>query len=141
MKSRGVIGGNVARIDAPGKVTGKATYADDIRRSNMIYGKILRSSVPRARVKRTDTSNAINLPGIAILTAKDIPGRNAAGPIIADQPILADKEINYFGEAVVLVGADSEASAEEALDMIKVDYEPLKAVLDPTEAMEEGAPQ
>ncbi|MFQ5835977.1 MAG: xanthine dehydrogenase family protein molybdopterin-binding subunit, partial [bacterium] len=137
-----VIGGNVARIDAPGKVTGKATYADDLRFSNMIYGKILRSNTtPRARLKRVDTSNVINLPGIIILTAKDIPGRNAAGPIIADQPILADKEINYFGEAVVLVGADSEASAEEALDMIKIDYEPLKAVLDPTEAMEEGAPQ
>lgn len=141
MNSKGVIGGNVARIDAPGKVTGKATYADDVRLSNMIYGKILRSNVPRARVKRIDTSNAINLPGITILTAKDIPGRNAAGPIIADQPILADKEINYLGEAVVLVGADSQESAEEALDVIKIEYEPLQAVLDPIEAMNEGTPE
>jgi CO/xanthine dehydrogenase Mo-binding subunit len=141
MTSKRVIGSNVSRIDAQGKVTGKATYADDIRRSNMIYGKILRSSVPRARVKRIDTSNAINLPGITILTAKDIPGRNAAGPIIADQPILADKEVNYLGEAVVLVGADTQESAEEALDVIKIAYEPLEATLDPIEAMEEDAPQ
>ena len=141
MKNRGVIGGNVVRVDAPGKVTGKATYANDLHFSNMIFGKILRSNTPRARLKRIDTSKVINLPGIIILTAKDIPGRNAAGPIIADQPILADKEINYVGEAVVLVGADSEESAEEALDMIKIEYEPLEAVLDPIEAMEEGAPE
>lgn len=136
-----MIGSNVSRIDAPSKVTGEATYADDLRLSNMIYGKILRSTVPRARVKRIDTSNAINLPGVTILTAKDIPGRNAAGPIIADQPILADKEINYLGEALVLVGADSQESAEKALDMIKIEYEPLQAVLDPVEAMEEGTPE
>jgi len=141
MTRKGMIGSNVTRVDAQGKVTGKATYADDLRRSNMIYGKILRSNVPRARLRKVDTSNVINLPGITVLTAKDIPGRNAAGPIIADQPILADKEVNYLGEAVVLVGADSQESAEEALDMIKIDYEPLEAVLDPIEAMEEGAPE
>jgi CO/xanthine dehydrogenase Mo-binding subunit len=141
MTSKGMIGSSVSRIDAPSKVRGKATYTDDLRLSNMIYGKILRSNVPRARLKRIDTSKVINVPGITILTAKDIPGMNAAGPLIADQPILADKEINYLGEAVVLVGADSQESAEEALDMIKIDYEPLEPVLDSIEAMEEGVPQ
>jgi len=141
MNSQRGIGSNVTRIDAPSKVTGKATYANDLNFNNMIYGKVLRSPLPRARIKGIDISEVKNLPGITILMGKDIPGRNAAGPMIADQPILADKLINFVGEAVVLVGADSEESAEEALKLIKINYEPLDAVLDPIEAMETGAPE
>ncbi|MFC1814614.1 xanthine dehydrogenase family protein molybdopterin-binding subunit [Thermodesulfobacteriota bacterium] len=141
MNSQAVIGSSIARIDAQGKVAGKAVYANDLNIHNMIYGKVLRGPFPRARIIKIDITKTESLSGITVLTHQDIPGRNATGPMIADQPILAAKEINFYGEAVMIVGADSEERAEETLDFIKVDYEPLEAVLDSQAALEEGAPE
>ncbi|UCG66735.1 MAG: xanthine dehydrogenase family protein [Deltaproteobacteria bacterium] len=140
MRQVEVVGRNVARIDAQSKVAGKAIYANDLNFNNMIYGKVLRSPLPRARIKGIDISEVKNLPGITILMGKDIPGRNAVGVMIADQPVLADEEVKYVGEGVVLVGGNSEQAAEDAIELIKVDYEPLEPILDPLEATAKDAP-
>jgi len=141
MDSHETVGRNVPRIDAVGKVTGESTYASDLKFNNMIYGKVLRSPFPRARIKRIDMAKAANTPGVVILTAKDIPGRNSVGVMIKDQPILAEGDVSFAGEAVALVGANSEEAAEEVLELIQVDYEPLEAIFDPVKANVEDAPQ
>ncbi len=140
MESQGVVGNSIKRIDAVAKVTGQAIYANDVDLNHIIYGKVLRSPMPRARIKRIDISGAKNLDGVTVLTHQDIPGRKTIGPMIADQPILADKEINFYGEAVVLVGANSEEQAEEALESVNIQYVPLVPILDPFEALKSEAP-
>jgi len=140
MSVRKVVGTSAKRLDAAGKVTGSAVYANDIRFQNMLHGKVFRSTLPRARIKKIDVSAVQALDPIVVLTHQDIPGKNAIGPMIADQPILAAGEINFYGEALAVVGASSEACAEEALDLINVDYEPLEPVLDPTAAIKAHSP-
>ncbi|MEW6674285.1 MAG: xanthine dehydrogenase family protein molybdopterin-binding subunit [Thermodesulfobacteriota bacterium] len=140
MKNLAVIGRSVPRVDAKSKTTGEAVYASDLRFSHMIFGKVLRCPYPRAKILKIDTRRAAAKTGITVLTCRDIPGKSTMGPMIADQPILADAEVNLYGEAVALAGASTEAAAEEALDLIRVAYEPVEAVFDPIAAQNEGAP-
>jgi len=140
MQAHEIVGRSIYRTDAPSKVTGGAVYANDLNFNNLIYGKVLRNPLTRAKINRIDTSGTDSMSGITVLTARDIPGRNAIGPMIVDQPILADNLVNFHGEALALVGADSEQMAEEILDLIKVDLEPLEAVLDPEAALQKKAP-
>ena len=137
-----VIGKSIPRLDARSKVLGEARYADDLSLPGMLYVKVVRSPHPNARIRSIDTSRARNYPGvISVLTAQDIPGEKLMGPIIKDQPVLCGEVVRYVGDAVALVGAETERAAEEALELIKVDYEVLAPVLDPLKAMEPGAPQ
>jgi len=137
-----VIGKSIPRLDARSKVLGEARYADDLSLPGMLYVKVVRSPHPNARIRSIDTSRARNYPGvISVLTAQDIPGEKLMGPIIKDQPVLCGEAVGYVGDAVALVGAETEQAAEEALELIKVDYEILAPVLDPFKAMEPGAPQ
>jgi CO/xanthine dehydrogenase Mo-binding subunit len=140
MDGQGIIGSSTERTDAAGKVTGKAVYANDVNFPGMIYGKVLRSELARARIKEIDVSGAEKLDKVVTLTHHDIPGKNAIGPMIADQPILAGKEVNFYGEAIVLIGADSEEKADEALDLINIEYESLEPVLDPIAALNKETP-
>lgn len=138
---RKIIGTAIPQKDARGKVLGEARYVDDLSLPGMVFGKVLRSPYPHARIRSIDTSRARIYPGIvAILTAQDIPGANSIGPIIKDQPVLCSDVVRYAGDAVALVAAETEIAAEEALAGIKVDYEPLPPVLDPLKALEPGAP-
>lgn len=140
--SRRIIGQPVPRKDARGKLRGEARYVDDLSLPGMIYGKVLRSPHPHARIRSVDVSRALKHPGvIAVLTARDIPGANSIGAIIKDQPILCGDVVRYTGDAVALVAAETERAAEEALTRIAVDYEVLPPVLDPLEAMGPGAPK
>jgi CO/xanthine dehydrogenase Mo-binding subunit len=108
----------------------------------MVHVKVLRSPHAHARIRSIHTSRASSCPGvIAVLTAKDIPGTNSIGPIVKDQPVLCGDVVRYVGDAVALAAAESERAAEQALEQIIVDYEPLAAVLDPLKALEPGAPQ
>lgn len=135
-----VIGKRVPRHDAILQVTGKAVYGDDVSRPGMLVAKVLRSKYAHAKILQVDTSAAEKLPGVlAVLTAKDIP-HNRFGFTHQDQPVLADDKVRYYGDAVAAVAAVSQDAAEEALALIKVDYEPLPAVFDPIEAMQPGAP-
>ena len=134
------IGKSIPRVDGMGKVTGEALYTTDIQLTGMLIGKIKRSPYPFAKIISIDTDKARKLPGVkAVITAKDVP-QIPFGPIIQDELPLADKLVRYVGEPVAAVAAVDAETAEEALDLIKVEYEELTPVFDPEEAMKPGAP-
>ncbi|MDP2659602.1 MAG: xanthine dehydrogenase family protein molybdopterin-binding subunit [Dehalococcoidia bacterium] len=135
-----VLGKSVARFDVREKALGAAQYIDDLVLPGMLWGKILRSTLPHARILRIDTSRAERLPGVAaVITAADVPDAKH-GPYIKDLPILARSKVRFVGEPVAAVAAVDEVTAREALELIEVEYDPLPAVFDSLEAMELGAP-
>lgn len=138
-----VIGTKVTRLDAKSKVTGKAMYVDDVMLPNMLYGKILRSPHPHARILNIDTSRAEQLLGVkAILTGRNVPKVYMVGIDVKDEPFLAwDGKVRFVGQEVAAVAATEEAIAEEALELIKLDYEELPAVLNVDDAIRPNAPQ
>ncbi|MCL5957713.1 MAG: molybdopterin-dependent oxidoreductase, partial [Chloroflexi bacterium] len=135
MSELSVVGQSVKRLDSFEKVTGKAKYVMDMKLPGMLYGKILRSPYPHAKILRIDTSQAEQLPGVkAVLTAGDLPDKlHGAG--LSDEPTLARDKVRFTGEAVAAVAADSLEIAEEALGFIEVEYEELPPVFDAEEAM------
>lgn len=137
-----VIGRRLPKIDSIGKVTGEAQYTVDLRVPGMIHGKILRSPVAHGRIKSIDVSKALKLDGVAaVLTAKDVPlNKFSFVQGLADKTMLCHNKVRYVGDEVAAVAAVSEDLAQRALDLIKVDYDPLPAVFDPEEAMKPGAP-
>jgi selenium-dependent xanthine dehydrogenase len=141
---QGVVGDRLDRVDAREKVLGTGEYVDDMKVEGMIYGSALRSKYPRALVKSIDISEALKHPEVeAVLTAKDVPGKRYIGHIIKDWPALIaeGEETRYLGDAVALVAARSKKALKEALELIKVEYEELKPLTSPEEAMVEGAPK
>lgn len=136
-----VVGKRVPRIDAVPKVTGKATYAGDLVLPGMLHGKLLRSPYAHAEIVHIDTRRAEKLPGVrAVITGKDFPGRNIGFmKKYSDRPPLALGKVRYVGEAVAAVAAEDEDTAEQALELISVEYKELPAVLTAEEAMREGA--
>jgi 4-hydroxybenzoyl-CoA reductase alpha subunit len=146
MSKYSVIGQRVRRVDGPDKVTGSAKYTFDMVLPNMLHGKILRSPYPHAKILNIDTSMAEKLVGVkAVITGKDTPGRKQGiwrrFPELCDEEILCREKVRYIGDPVAAVAAIDEDTAEEALDLIEVEYEPLPAVFDPLEAIKEEAPQ
>ena len=145
-----VIGTRPIRHDGVDKVTGRAKYGADINLAGMLHGKILRSPHAHARIRSIDTSRAEAMPGVkAVLTARDFPIVEDAildyfetrGSIrtVAENVLASDKAL-YKGHAIAVVAAESPHIAEEALDLIQVDYEVLTPILDVREAMREDAP-
>jgi len=134
--------GAEARSDYLEKVTGDARFASDIVVPGMLQGRILRSTVPHAKIRGIDASGALAMPGVvAVLTGKDLQGINSHwGLYLKDRPIIAIDRVRYVGEPVAAVAAIDEFAAEEALDAIVVDYEQLPFVVDAEEAMKPGAP-
>ncbi|HEV2283104.1 MAG TPA: xanthine dehydrogenase family protein molybdopterin-binding subunit [bacterium] len=133
-----VVGKSYPRADVRDKVTGSALYLEDLRLTGMLYGKVLRSPHSHARLVRVDTSRARALPGVrAVITGADFPFVH--GESIWDEPFLARDKVRYKGEAVAAVAAVDEETAEDALALITVDYEPLPAVLDLAGAVKPGA--
>ena len=93
-----IVGKPKPRLDARDKVTGKLKYIADTDYSNTLHAKVLRSPYPHARIKRIDISKAKALPGVvAVLTAKDVPGRNGFGAIVPDQPVLCGDKVRFVG--------------------------------------------
>ncbi len=139
MESSGIIGASIPRIDALDKVTGRSLYGADLNLPKMLCGKILRSPLPHARILHVDTSRAERLPGVkAVATGKDL--RVRYGLVIRDQPPFAEDRVRYIGDPVAGVAAINAEIAEEALGLIRVEYEELPPVFDPLKAMEPGAP-
>lgn len=139
-----VVGKGVRKVDGVLKATGKATFGADFSLPGMLHGKILRSTVPHAKILNIDTSKALKLSGVrAVITGKDFPWGLKYGftAITRDQTPLAQDKVRYIGDEVAAVAAIDEDIAEEALDLIRVEYEELPAVFDPWEAIKEGAPQ
>ena len=137
-----VVGKRLPRKDSWEKVTGRAKYADDITLPNMLYGKILTSPFPHAKIVRIDISKAEALPGVkAILTGTDVPDTlYGVSPARYDEHILAKEKVCHIGDKVAAVAAVDEVTCQKALELIDVEYEELPAVFDPIEAMENGAP-
>ena len=136
-----VVGKPLPRVDALEKVTGKAQYVYDMALPGMLWGEILRSPYPHARITRIDTSRASTHPGVlAVITGADLPYAKF-GAFVQDETALAVDKVRYMGEGVAAVCAVDERTALEALELIEVDYEPLPGVYDPEEAMKEEAPR
>jgi CO/xanthine dehydrogenase Mo-binding subunit len=106
----------------------------------MLWGEILRSRYPHARIRGIDTSRAQALPEVkAVVTAQDLPTRRF-GQMVIDEPLLATDKVRFMGEAVAVVAAVDQDTAKRALELIQVEYEELPPVLDPEAAMQEGSP-
>ena len=134
-----VVGHRVQRVEGFDKVTGDSEYIADIYLPGMLVGKVLRSPFPHARIRHIDTSKAEKLAGVrAVVTAEDTIKR-PWGAFFADQYILSVGKTRYVGEEVAAVAAIDTDTAEEAIDLIEVDWEPLPAVFDAEEAMKDGA--
>lgn len=141
-----VVGKSVKRDDIIEKVTGEGIYVADLKPVGMLYGKMKRSEVAHARIKSIDVSKALAYPGVkSVLTYKDVPRvlhygspHPRSASCTKDQYIL-DDTVRYWGEGIAAVAAISEEIADEALDLIEVEYEELPAVLTPEEAMKPGA--
>ena len=135
-----VVGKRVQRVEGFDKVTGDSKFIADIHLPGMLTGRILRSPYPHARIRAIDTSKAEKLRGVrAVVTAEDTLKR-PWGAFFADQYILSVGKTRYVGEEVAAVAAIDPDIAEEALDLIEVDWEPLAGVFDAEEAMQDGAP-
>ncbi len=137
-----VVGKSVERVDAVDKVLGKPIYTMDIVPENALYLKVVRSSVAHARLKRVDLSGAREFPGVvAVVTAQDIPGINESTALLPDKPLLATDRVRFVGEPIAVIASYDQSIAEEAVDLVKVEYEPLPAVYSPVEAMAANAPK
>lgn len=131
------IGKSVPRVDAKDKVTGTVKYVTDLTYPDMLWGAVLRSKYPHALIKNIDVRKAKAKPGVvAVLTHEDVPGLNAYGIIIQDQPVLCHDKVRFLGDAVAYVLAEDKRTADEALDLIEVEYEPLPVVTDMEEAIQ-----
>ncbi len=131
-----VIGTPRPKVDAYGKVTGRALYADDIMLPRMLYGKLLRSPHPHARILSIDTRRALELPGVfAVLTGEDLPQKFGILPSSQDEYALAIDKVRYVGDPVAAVAAADPDILDEALRLIAVDYEVLPALMSIDEAL------
>ncbi len=133
------VGKRVPKLDATDKVSGLTMYGHDMKLPRMLYGKILRSEYAHARILNIDTSRAERLPGVrAVITAADVPEIKIGWA--RDHPVLKSGKVRCFRDEIAAVAAVDEDTAEEALELIRVEYEELPAVFDPEEAMKPGAP-
>src|SRR5437868_4988240 len=136
MSEFSIIGKPIDLIDSAGKTTGAGKYADDLSLPGMLIGKILHSPYPHALVKRIDASRALALDGVVTLvTGADAPNKYGILPVGHDETALAVDKVRYIGDNVACVVAESESIAEQALELIEVEYEPLPAYFDPEESM------
>jgi CO/xanthine dehydrogenase Mo-binding subunit len=146
MSEHSVVGKPLPRVDGKAKLTGRAQYTTDVVLPGMLHAKLLRSPLPHAKIRSIDTSKAEKLPGVfAVITGKDTWGIrygfvDTPNYPAEERPIAEDK-VRFIGETVAAVVAIDPDTAEDALDLIEVDYEPIQAVFDPVEAMKDGAPQ
>lgn len=132
-------------VDAPDRVTGRVPYAININLPGMLHARLLRSTAAHARIVRVDLTRAREVPGVAlVLCGDDIRDRKDFtpffGPVFRDQPILAIDKVRFVGDPVAAVVADDLDAAQQAIDLIEVEYEDLPAVFDAVEALAEGAP-
>jgi len=136
-----LIGKRIPRIDSIKKAIGKALYTGDIKLPGMLYGRILRSPFPHARIRRIETQKAKRLLGVkSIITSVDTP-KIKFGLSIEDELPLTDKKVRFIGDEVAAVAAFDEDTAEEALDLIQVEYEEISAVFNMEEALQPNAPK
>jgi CO/xanthine dehydrogenase Mo-binding subunit len=134
-----VVGKSTPKRDGPDKVTGRTRYLHDLELPRLLYGKILRTRVPHARIVRVDATRARGLPGVvAVLTGEDVEQRPFG--FAKDQVALKRGKVRCIRDEVAAVAAETAEIAEAALELIDADYAPLPAVFDPLAALAPGAP-
>ena len=147
-----VFSSGIRRREDPRLITGRASYTDDIKLPGMAYAAILRSPFAHANITSIDTSGAAGQPGVlAVYTGADIEGHLNPIPcawhipdsnlIMPDHPAIAKDKVRYVGDAVAVVVAESRYQAEDALEYIDVDYEPLDVTINPKASAQDGAAQ
>ena len=137
--SKQVVGNPTPRVEGELKVSGEARYAVDITLPGMLWGKLLRSPIASGKIKRIDTQKAHALAGVhAVITGADCTGLKI-GRRLYDMPILADGEVRFIGEKVAAVAAETEEIAEEAVNLIEVEYDETEPLLDPVAALKPDA--
>ena len=147
-----VFSSGIRRREDPRLITGRASYTDDIKLPGLVHAAILRSPHAHANIVSVDTSGAAGQPGVlAVYTGADTDGVLAGLPCAwlipdsdlktPDHPAIAKDRVRYVGDAVAVVVAESRYQAEDALEHIDVDYEPLDVVMNPKAAAQDGAPQ
>jgi CO/xanthine dehydrogenase Mo-binding subunit len=137
---RRVVGRPTPRVEGELKVTGKALYCADLNLPGTLWGKVLRSPISYGRIKSIDISKARQVRGVkAVITGQDVTGLRI-GRCIYDTPVLADGLVRFIGEKVAAVAAETEEAAEQALDLIEVEYDEMEALFDPVEAAKPDAP-
>src|SRR5262249_49959554 len=140
MSDFSIIGKRVALIDSAGKTTGQGKYTNDLSLPGMLIGKILHSPYPHALIKRIHTSQARLMEGVVtVVTGQDAPNKYGILPVGHDETALAVDKVRYVGDNIACVAAVDEATAEQALRLIDVEYEVLPAYFDPEESMKAGA--
>lgn len=141
------VGERVKRREDPRLITGTATYVDDLRLPGMLHAVILRSPHAHARMNSIDINAASKAPGvITALTGAELKDKIGSLPCVAIaehkpfHPVLATDKVRYVGEPIVVVVATDPYKAQDALDLVEVDYDPLEAVVNPEKALEQTAP-
>src|SRR3989449_29309 len=136
-----VVGKAHRKVDATAKVTGVTRFADDLFLPRMLFAKLLRSPHPHARILSIDPSRAARVPGVkAVLTGKDLPIPFGILPVSQDEHALALDKVRFVGDPVAAVAATTEEAATQALDLIAVEYEVLRAFPDALDAVEHSEP-
>src|SRR5439155_1356873 len=139
---RGGVGASAARVDAEAKVRGVARYGDDHRPVGALHLRIVRSPHAHAEVLEVDPEPALAVPGVVgALTATDVPGQNAYGILVEDQPVFCDRIVRYVGDAVAAVVAETREAAEAGASAVRVRYRPREPVLSTPMARADGAPR
>ena len=145
------MGGGLPRKEDPNLVTGKANWTDNIKLPGMLHMTMLRSPFARAKVTHLDVSSALEQTGVvAVFTGEDLadewPGGVPCGAVVSEQqntpffpPIVTD-EVRFVGDVVAVVVANNRYAAQDALEFIEVDYEPLEPVVNMEDALKEGSP-
>jgi xanthine dehydrogenase D subunit len=132
---RNGVGESPMRPEGPDKATGTFAFASDLRADQMLWGALRRSEYAHARVISIDTTPALAMPGVkAVVTQDDVPGRPVFGVLSADQPVLADDMVRFWGEPIAAVAADDPKTAERAAAAIIVELEEREPLVDPEEA-------
>ena len=139
-----VIGHSHIRPDAIQKVTGEARFTDDLMVDGMLYARVRRARIPHAFLTKLDISKARDLQGVVtILTAADIPGDHNHGLIYPDWPAMVGlgERVRYEGDALAIVAAETQQIADQAIDLIEAEFDPLPVVSNPIQASQPGQPQ
>jgi xanthine dehydrogenase large subunit len=134
------LGDRGVNMDAPGHVTGRSIYVDDIPvMEGLLALKILDSPVAHGKITKIDFAEAEKTEGVVkIFSYQDIPGENQIGGIIADEPLLAENEVHFCGQPILIIAAENEDAAENALTKIKIEIDPLPVITDPRVAFSQN---
>jgi len=139
-----VVGRMEIRPDAVDKVIGEAVFTDDLAFEGMLFARVKRALIPHGLLTRLDVSKVRAFPGVvAVLTAEDIPGSHVHGLVSPDWPVMVGvgEPISYEGDAIAILAAETQGIADQALELIEMEVEPLPVVSSPVQACEDDAPK